>query len=79
MLDENNDVIEHKKFAEQKFNQNNQDTQDNYIKVNHLRKVHGSFPALNDNSFIVKKGEVFGLLGPIGSGKTTMFDIIRQA
>ena len=35
-------------------------------------------PAVNYNSFTVKKGEVLGLLGPIGAGKTTMFDLINM-
>ncbi len=41
------------------------------IKVEHLVKQYGKFTAVNDISFTVKEGEVFALLGPNGSGKTT--------
>jgi ABC-2 type transport system ATP-binding protein len=36
-----------------------------------LTKLYGSFPALKDLTFEVRPGEVVGLLGPNGSGKTT--------
>jgi branched-chain amino acid transport system ATP-binding protein len=44
-----------------------------------LRKVHkyfGELHALNDISFELKQGELFGLAGPNGSGKTTLFNVI---
>jgi Cu-processing system ATP-binding protein len=41
------------------------------ISVDHLTKRFGTFTAVNDISFDVKRGEVFALLGPNGSGKTT--------
>ncbi|HBT19070.1 MAG TPA: ABC transporter ATP-binding protein, partial [Clostridiaceae bacterium] len=41
------------------------------IEVSHLKKRYGSLLAVDDLSFSVEKGEVFGLLGPNGSGKTT--------
>jgi ABC-type multidrug transport system ATPase subunit len=41
------------------------------IQVEHLIKHYGKFTAVNDISFAVKEGEVFALLGPNGSGKTT--------
>jgi ABC-type multidrug transport system ATPase subunit len=41
------------------------------IHVEHLVKNYGKFRAVNDVSFSVKEGEVFALLGPNGSGKTT--------
>jgi len=41
------------------------------IKVNELVKRYGNLQALNHLSFEVKQGEIFGLLGPNGSGKTT--------
>lgn len=34
--------------------------------------------AVNDNTFCVRKGEVFGLLGPNGAGKSTMFNIMTM-
>lgn len=35
--------------------------------------------AIRDNSFSVKKGEIFGLLGPNGAGKSTTFNIVTAA
>ena len=41
-----------------------------------LTKRFGGFTALNDVSFEVKEGEILGLIGPNGSGKTTGFNCI---
>ncbi|MCX5751083.1 MAG: ABC transporter ATP-binding protein [Candidatus Saganbacteria bacterium] len=41
------------------------------IEVKNLVKKFGSFTAVNDISFNVNRGEVFGFLGPNGAGKTT--------
>ncbi len=41
------------------------------IKAEHLTKYYGNFLAVNDISFSVNKGEIFGFLGPNGAGKTT--------
>jgi len=46
------------------------------IDVEHLRKCYGDFPAVDDISFTVKRGEVFAFLGPNGAGKTTSVEII---
>ena len=43
----------------------------NAIEVSHLVKSYGSFTAVSDISFNVKKGEFMGLLGPNGAGKST--------
>jgi len=48
----------------------------NTIKIANLTKNFGSIAAVNDVSFSVKKGELFGLLGPNGSGKTTMIKML---
>jgi ABC-2 type transport system ATP-binding protein len=41
------------------------------IEVNHVTKSFGKVKAVDDVSFFVVEGEVFGLLGPNGAGKTT--------
>jgi ABC-2 type transport system ATP-binding protein len=42
------------------------------IEVDHLVKKFGNLVAVNDISFHVARGEIFGLLGPNGAGKTTL-------
>ena len=46
------------------------------IEVSHVSKSYGKVKALDDVSFCVGKGEVFGLIGPDGAGKTSMFRIL---
>ena len=45
------------------------------LSVNNLSKSFGDFLALDQVSFQVEKGSLFGLLGPNGAGKTTLFSI----
>jgi ABC-2 type transport system ATP-binding protein len=42
------------------------------IEVDHIVKKYGEFTAVDDVSFSVKEGEIFGLLGPNGAGKSTL-------
>ena len=46
------------------------------IEVHNVSKSYGKVKALDDVSFTVEKGEVFGLIGPDGAGKTSMFRIL---
>ncbi|GHT23706.1 hypothetical protein AGMMS4957_15620 [Bacteroidia bacterium] len=46
------------------------------IQVNQINKKYSSVQALSEVSFEVEKGEIFGLIGPDGAGKTTLFRIL---
>ena len=53
-----------------------QHTQEKVIEVSHLVKAFGDFHAVDDISFSVRKGEIFGFLGANGAGKTTAMHIL---
>lgn len=46
------------------------------IKVEHLTKQYGDFTAVNDLSFEIDEGNVYGFLGPNGAGKSTTMNIM---
>ena len=46
------------------------------IQVNNLTKAYGDVQALKGLSFEVEQGELFGLIGPDGAGKTTLFRLL---
>lgn len=48
----------------------------NTVEISHIVKTFGSVRAVDDVSFAVEKGEIFGLLGPNGAGKTTTIRVI---
>ncbi|HEX5696315.1 MAG TPA: ABC transporter ATP-binding protein [Acidimicrobiia bacterium] len=47
------------------------------VEVLHLNKRYGDFTAVRDISFSVEDGEIFGILGPNGSGKTTTVESLQ--
>lgn len=51
-------------------------TRDNRILVDHVSKTYGNVKALQDISLDIHPGELFGLIGPDGAGKTTLFRIL---
>ena len=48
----------------------------NAIEINGLTKCYGKVTALDGVSFDVRQGELFGLIGPDGAGKTTLFRLL---
>ncbi|MCX7797032.1 MAG: ABC transporter ATP-binding protein [Melioribacter sp.] len=48
----------------------------NIVQVKNLHKSYGTIKAVNDVSFSINKGEMFGLVGPDGAGKTTIIKIL---
>jgi ABC-2 type transport system ATP-binding protein len=47
------------------------------IELEHLRKAYGPVVAVEDISFEVNEGEIFGLVGPNGAGKTTTVECLQ--
>jgi ABC-2 type transport system ATP-binding protein len=50
---------------------------DTVIDVEHLHKTYGKTVAVDDVSFAVRRGEIFGILGSNGAGKTTTVEIMQ--
>lgn len=48
----------------------------NAIEIHKLSKNYGKVQALQEVSFEVQQGELFGLIGPDGAGKTTLFRLL---
>ena len=67
----NPEGIRHKKTVEGKAHDGG-----NVIEISHLVKAFGTFHAVDDISFSVKRGEIFGFLGANGAGKTTAMHIL---
>ena len=49
---------------------------ENIMEVDHLKKYYGHIKAVDDISFSVKKGELFGFLGINGAGKSTTINML---
>jgi branched-chain amino acid transport system ATP-binding protein len=47
-----------------------------FFETRRLKKNFGGLTAVNELTFSVEKGEIYGLIGPNGSGKTTVFNLI---
>lgn len=46
------------------------------IKVNHLIKKYGDNTIISDKSFVINQGDIVGIVGPSGSGKSSILNII---
>ena len=46
------------------------------IEVKNLVKQYGEFRAVNDISFTIEEGKIYGFLGPNGAGKSTTMNMI---
>jgi ABC-2 type transport system ATP-binding protein len=50
---------------------------DTVVRVERIRKSYGALVAVDDVSFDVERGEIFGLIGPNGAGKTTTMECVE--
>ena len=50
----------------------------NYIELTNVTKLYGRFAALNNVNLVLQPGHIVGLLGPNGSGKTTMLKTLMK-
>ena len=48
----------------------------NILEVEQVKKYYATQKAVDDVSFVLSKGSIFGLLGPNGAGKTTLIRMI---
>jgi ABC-2 type transport system ATP-binding protein len=47
------------------------------VEVESLHKVYGQLVAVDDISFEIQEGEIFGMVGPNGAGKTTTIECLE--
>ena len=48
----------------------------NFLEVKNLRKQFGGLVAIDDLSFHIEKGKIWGMIGPNGAGKSTAFNLV---
>ncbi len=58
------------------MNSKSYDDTNEFVAIHNLTKTYGTFCALNDVTFGIKEGEIFGYIGPNGAGKTTTMKIL---
>ena len=46
------------------------------VSVSNLKKTYGNFTAVDNISFVIEQGEIFGFLGPNGAGKTSTLNMM---
>ena len=46
------------------------------IKIEHMNKYFGSFKAIDDLSFELEGGKIYGIIGPNGAGKSTTMSLL---
>lgn len=73
-----NDIAIYKKAIEEKNHQNNDVSDEPILVVKNLVKKYGELTAVNNISFEVKRGSLFGFLGVNGAGKSTTINIIAS-
>lgn len=65
-----------REMTEKKENNREVKFKENVIEIEHLKKYYGQIKAVDDISFCVKKGELFGFLGINGAGKSTTINML---
>lgn len=68
----NQEVARRSKMSREEFGR------ENLLAIRNLKMYFSGIKAVDDVSFDVKEGEIFGLIGPNGAGKTTLFNCITQ-
>ena len=58
------------------FIADNMQTTNPILNVDHVTKKFGELVAVNDLSFSVKEGQIFGIAGPNGAGKSTVYNLV---
>jgi len=76
ILDRFKDIFNPPGIEKEAATQTQPTEQDNVIEVEHLVKAFGTFHAVDDISFSVRRGEIFGFLGANGAGKTTAMHML---